>query len=159
MYITNMGKVEDVDESSYTNKSTGEVVSKIQLSLVIPGMRERLICELPLEAAPKPATLEQWEMDETWVVVSCTGLRALGFSRQNVRAGENAVGAMVVFQAVEVREATPEERKKLQEARKAEKTRAKQRRAERRAEKEAVKLAEEQNAVTQAAAELVKQSA
>ncbi len=156
MYITNMGKVEDVDESSYTNKSTGEIVSKIQLSLVIPGMRDRLICELPLEVAPKPATLEQWEMDETWVVVSCIGLRALGFSRQNARAGENAVGAMVVFQAVEVREATAEELKQLQQARKAEKTRAKQRRAERRAEKEAAKLAEQQDTV---AAEPVKQSA
>jgi hypothetical protein len=133
------------------------VVSKIQLSLVIPGMRDRLMCELPLEAAPKPADLERWEMDEAWVVVASTGLRALGFARQNARAGEKAVGAMVVFQASEVREATPDERKKLQEARKAEKTRAKQRRAERRAEKEAAKLAEQQ--ASAAAAEPVKQSA
>src|SRR5262249_46062029 len=125
MYITLIGKVEEVDESSYTVQSTGEVVSKIQLSLVIPGMRDRLMCEMPLQAAPRAATLEQWEMDEAWVVVSSTGLRALGFARTNARAGEKAVGAMVVFQASEVREASQEERKKLQEARKAEKVRAK----------------------------------
>jgi hypothetical protein len=155
MYITLIGKVEEVDESSYTVQSTGEVVSKIQLSLVIPGMRDRLMCEMPLEVAPKPATLEQWELDEAWVVVSSNGLRALGFARTNARAGEKAVGAMVVFQAAEVREATQEERKKLQEARKAEKVRAKQRRAERRAEKEAAK----QVGQGTASAESVKQSA
>jgi hypothetical protein len=142
MYITLIGKVEEVDESSYTVQSTGEVVSKIQLSLVIPGMRERVQCELPLDAAPKAATLEQWEMDEAWVVVTAGGLRALGFVRNNMRAGEKAVGAMVVFQAVEVREATQDERKKLQEARKADKLLAKQRRAERKAEREAAKQAE-----------------
>lgn len=150
MYITIMGKVEEVDESNYTVQSTGELVSKVQLSLVLPGMRERVQCELPLEASPKPATLEQWEMEEAWVVVSATSLRALGFERSNARAGEKAVGALVVFQAAEVREATPEERKRLQEARKADKVRAKQRRAQRRAEKEAAK---------QAAVEEMKQSA
>lgn len=142
MYITIIGKVEEVDESSYTVQSTGEVVSKIQLSLVIPGMRERVPCELPLDAAPKTATLEQWEMDETWVVVTARSLRALGFARTNARAGEKAVGAMVVFQAAEVREATQEERKKLQETRKADKLQAKQRRAQRKAEREAAKQAE-----------------
>lgn len=141
MYITIMSKVEEVDESNYTVQSTGEVVSKVQLSLVLPGMRDRVQCEMPIEASPKPAMLEQWEMEETWVVVSATSLRALGFARSNARAGEKSVGALVVFQAAEVREATPEERKRLQEARKADKVRAKQRRAQRRAEKEAAKQA------------------
>src|SRR5690242_14948403 len=139
MYITIIGKVEEVDESSYTVQSTGEIVSKIQLSLVIPGMRDRVQCELPLEASPKPATLEQWEMEETWVVATARGLRALGFARTNARAGEKAIGAMVVFQAADVREATQEERKRLQEARKADKMRAKQQRAARRAERDATK--------------------
>jgi hypothetical protein len=141
MYITLIGKVEEVDESSYTVQSTGEVVSRIQVSLVIPGMRERVQCELPLDAAPKAATLEQWELDEAWVVVTARSLRALGFARANARAGEKAVGALVVFQAAEVREATQEERKKLQEARKADKLLAKQRRAQRKAEKDALKQA------------------
>jgi hypothetical protein len=92
-------------------------------------MRERVQCELPLDAAPKPATLEQWEMDEQWVVVTARGLRALGFARTNARVGEKVVGAMVIFQAAEVREATQDERTKLQEARKADKLQAKQRRA------------------------------
>jgi hypothetical protein len=86
--------------------------------------------------------LEQWELDEAWVVVTARGLRALGFARTNARAGEKAVGALVVFQAAEVREATQEERKKLQEARKADKLLTKQRRAARKAEREATKQAE-----------------
>src|SRR5262249_1518994 len=86
--------------------------------------------------------LEQWEMDETWLVVTARGLRALGFARTNARAGEKAVGALVVFQAAEVREATQEERKRLHEARKADKLLAKQRRTARKAEREAAKQAD-----------------
>ena len=41
-------KVEEVNESSYTQQSTGEVVTKVQLSLVVPSMRDRVLCELPL---------------------------------------------------------------------------------------------------------------
>lgn len=148
MYITIIGKVEEVDESSYTVQSTGEIVSKIQLSLVIPGMRERVQCELPLEASPKLATLDQWEMEETWVVATARGLRALGFARTNARAGEKAVGAMVIFQASEVREATQEERKRLQEARKVDKLRAKQQRAARRAERETARQTRQTDAIT-----------
>ena len=116
-------KCEEVDESSYTNQSTGEVVSKIQLSLVVPSMRERVLCELPLDVAPKPELLERWELEESWLVVGASGLRVLAFTRTNVRAGEKTVGSMVIFQAVAVREATPEERKQLQEARKAQRSR------------------------------------
>jgi hypothetical protein len=47
------GKAEQVDESSYTVQSTGEVVTKIQLSLVVPGMNDRMLCEMPLDVAPK----------------------------------------------------------------------------------------------------------
>jgi hypothetical protein len=135
-YFEITAKVEEVNESSYTQQSTGEIVTKIQLSLVVPAMRERVLCELPLEAAPKTDLLDRWEMEESWVVVSADGMRALGFARSNVRAGEKAVGALVIFQGSAVREATAEERKRLQEARKAAKLLAKQRRAARRAEKE-----------------------
>src|SRR5262245_35213068 len=134
-YFEITAKVEEVNESSYTQQSTGEVITKIQLSLVVPAMRERVLCELPLEAAPKTDLLDKWEMEESWVVVSAEGMRALGFTRNNVRASEKAVGALVIFQGTAVREATPEERKRLQEARKAAKLVAKQRRAARRAEK------------------------
>jgi hypothetical protein len=53
-----IGKAEQVDESSYTVQSTGEVVTKIQLSLVVPGMTERVLCEMPLDVAPKADILE-----------------------------------------------------------------------------------------------------
>jgi hypothetical protein len=138
-YFEITAKLEEVNESSYTLKSTGEVITKVQLSLVVPGMRDRVLCELPLEKAPKPETLDQWEMEESWVVVSAEGMRALAFERSNARAGEKPVGALVVFQGVEAREAKPEERKALQQARKAQKVQAKQQRAARQAEKQAAK--------------------
>jgi hypothetical protein len=149
-YFEITAKVEEVNESSYTLKSTGELISKVQLSLVAPSMRDRVLCELPLEKAPTPETLDKWEMEESWVVVSAEGMRALAFERSNVRAGEKTVGALVVFQGVEAREAKPEERKALQDARKAQKLQAKQRRAARQAEKQAAK---------ETAASQVKQSA
>ncbi len=130
-------KCEEVEESSYTNQSTGEVVTRIQLSLVVPSMRERVLGELPLDVAPKPDLLERWELEESWLVVGAASMRALAFTRSNVRAGEKAVGAMVIFQAVAVREASPDERKQLQEARKAQNVQAKRRRAQRQAEKQA----------------------
>jgi hypothetical protein len=69
-------------------------------------------------------------------------MRALAFQRNNVRAGQKPVAALVVFQATDVREATPEERRKLQEARKAQKIQARQRRSQREAERKASKDAE-----------------
>jgi len=141
-YFEITGKCEEADESSYTIQSTGEVVTKVRLSLVIPSMRDRVQCELPLEKAPKPDVLERWELEESWIVVSAESMRALAFERSNARAGEKPVGALVVFQAAEVREATAEERKQLQAARKAQKVAAKQRRAARAAEKQATKDAQ-----------------
>jgi hypothetical protein len=82
------------------------------------------------------------ELDESWLVVSADGMRALAFQRSNARAGEKPVGALVVFQASEVREASVDERKQLQEARKAQKLQAKQRRTQRQAEKQAEKHTE-----------------
>src|SRR5215472_14405355 len=136
-YFSITAKVEEVNESSYTVQSTGEIVTKIQLSLVVPGMRDRVLCELPLDKAPKSDLLERWELEESWVVVSAEGMRALAFERSNARAGEKPVGALVVFQAVDVREASADERKQLQAARKAQKIAAKQRRAQRQAERAA----------------------
>jgi hypothetical protein len=116
------GKAEQTDESSYTVQSTGEVVTKIQLTLNVPGMQDRVLCELPLDVSPKPDILEQWEMQESWLVVSANTMRAL-----------------VIFQATDVREATADERRALMEARKVSKLQAKQRRAARKAERDAAK--------------------
>ncbi len=136
-YFQITGKVEEADESSYTNKSTGEVVTKVQLSLIVPGMQDRVRCELPLADAPKADLLSRWELEESWVVASAVAMRALSFERKNARPGEKSTGALVVFQASDVREATADERKALQEARKAQKLQAKQRRAARQAERQA----------------------
>ena len=119
------GKAEQTDDSSYTVQSTGEVVTKIQLTLNVPGMQDRVLCEMPLDVSPKPDILEHWEMEESWLVVSANTMRALGFTRSNARPGEKAVGALVIVQATEVREATADECRALMEARKAEREAAK----------------------------------
>ena len=140
------GKTEQTDESGYTMQSTGEVVTKIQLTLNVPGMTDRVLCDIPVDVSPKPDILEQWEMEESWLVVSANTMRALGFTRSNARQGEKAVGALVIFQATEVREATADERRALMEARKVSKLQAKRRRAARKAERDAVTAAEKQSA-------------
>lgn len=141
-YFQIIGKTEEVNESSYTSQATGEVQNKVQFSLVVPGMRDRVLCEMPQAEAPKSDTLDKWELEESWVVVSAEGMRALAFERSNVRAGEKPVGSLVVFQASAIREASPDERRELQQARKAQKVKAKQARAARQAEKQAKKQAE-----------------
>src|SRR5260370_6593357 len=101
-YFQITGKVEETDEPSYTNKSTGEVVTKVQLSLIVPGMQDRVRCELPLADAPKADLLSRWELEENWVVVSAVAMGALSFERTNVRPGQEAIAALVVFPAREV---------------------------------------------------------
>ena len=150
-YFQITAKVEEIDDTSYTRTTQDgreEVVSKWQFSLVVPGMRERVLCEIGLESAPKLETMERWELEESWVVLSAESMRALAFARSNARAGEKAVGALVIFQATEVREATPDERRALQQARKVQKTQSKARRAQRAAEKKAAKEAEAAEAKT-----------
>ncbi len=80
-YFQITAKCEEVNESCYTIQSTGEVVTKIQLSLVVPSMRDRVLCELPLEKAPKPELLDRWELER----VLAGGLRR-GHARPGLRA-------------------------------------------------------------------------
>jgi hypothetical protein len=54
-YFQIIGNCEETDDSSYTRTTADgkeETVSKVQLSLVIPGMQDRVLVELPLELAP-----------------------------------------------------------------------------------------------------------
>jgi hypothetical protein len=152
-YFTILGKCEETDDSSYTRVRDGkeETVAKIQLSLVVPGMQDRVRVELPLELAPSTDLLAQWELEESWLLVSATSMRALSFRRTNPRPGEKELSAFVVFAATSVREASAEERKQLQAARKAQKVAAKQRRAARAAEKAAQKEAAKDAAAAPAA--------
>jgi len=157
-YMTLTTKVEEVSENSFDrvkDDGTTETITKVQFSLVVPGMQDRLIAEIPLETAPKTDILERWELEETWVVVGADRLRAIGFKRPNARPGEKEAGAVVIFQASEIREATSEERKALQAARKAAKLQAKAVRAKRAEEK---KVAKEREAAQQGAQPGVKQS-
>jgi hypothetical protein len=152
-YFQILGKCEETDDSSYTRTTADgkeETIAKVQLSLVIPGMQDRVRVELPLELAPSTDLFSQWELEESWLAISATGMRALAFKRTNARPGEKEVGSLVVFAGTAVREATGEERKQLQAARKAQKIAAKQRRAARAAEKQAAK-ASSQAAVQQSA--------
>jgi hypothetical protein len=38
-------------------------------------MQDRVLCEMPLDVSPKPDILEQWEMEESWLVVSASTMR------------------------------------------------------------------------------------
>ncbi len=145
-YVQLMGKCAEVDTDEYQTRD-GQTQRKVQVKLALPSMRDLLLCEMPETDAPPPQKLEQWEMDETWIVIQADALRQLGFERKQARAGESAVGAMVIFQAVEIREATPEERKSLNEHRKAQKVKQKQARTKRQAERKAQREAEKAQAM------------
>ena len=76
MYFQVTAKCEEVNESSYTRQladGSQELVEKVQFSLVVPGMRDRVLCEMPKLAAPKPDLLDKWELEEAWIVVSADG--------------------------------------------------------------------------------------
>jgi Sec-independent protein translocase protein TatA len=155
--FTIVGRGEQADETSFTNKTTGEVDTRLQLTLNVPGMSDRVLCEMALDVAPKAEVLERWELEETWLVISANSMRALGFARSNARPGERAVGALVIFQATDVREATADERRALMEARKVSKLQAKQRRAQRKAERDAANAREAQQAQQMQAAPAIEQ--
>jgi hypothetical protein len=144
-YINLLGRCEEIDEDEFeTEDANGQriVHKKWQFNLTLPTMRERLLCEIAAENAPALEQMQRWELEESWLLVGCSALRALGFTRKKVRPGEKAAGALVIFQASEIREATAEEKKQLQAARREQKKLAKARRAERKAEREAVRQAD-----------------
>ena len=142
MYFTIIGKAEEVNDASYTRTATAkdgtateETVQRFELSLTVPGMRDRVRINLTPEVAPAADVMDKWELDETWVSVSADSMRTVAFE------GSKGAGAIVTFNAVNVREATQQERQQLQAARKQVKTQAKAKRAERKAERDAAKKA------------------
>ena len=142
------GKAEQTDESSYTVQSTGEVVTKIQLTLNVPGMKIGCCvrCRWMSHPSPTSSSSGRWRRPGWWSPPTPCGRWAS--PARNARPGEKAVGALVIFQATDVREATADERRALMEARKVSKLQAKQRRAARKAERDAAKAqtAEKQSA-------------
>jgi hypothetical protein len=95
-YVSLAAKMEAYDENSFTSPTTGEVRSRLQLTLTIPSMRDRVLCEFDLEHAPATELLDRWELEESWVIVSASSFRSIGFKRKNPRPNEKGVGAMVV---------------------------------------------------------------
>jgi hypothetical protein len=136
-YLTILGRTSEVNDASYTNKRTGELVARTELLLEIPGLRDKVRCELPRDTSVSQADLERWELEESWVVVEASGFRQMAFARSNARPGESAFGAMLAFQASSVREATGDERKEVAQARREAKARAKEQRAQRQATRQA----------------------
>ena len=140
---TIIGKAEEVNDASYTRtstvdgKETEETIQRWELSLTIPGMRDRVRVNLAPEVLPNggPDTLDKWELEETWVNVSADSMRTVAFE------GSKGAGAIVTFNAVTVKEATQQERQALQQARKTSKQQAKTKRAARKAERDAAKKA------------------
>src|SRR5258706_3486864 len=109
-YLTLMGKCEEQSEDEFEGRAgpdgLKQVIKKVQFSLVVPGMQERLLVEMPLDHAPTLEIRERWELEETYVVVGADRLRAIGYKRPNPRPGEKEAGAMVVFHAHEIRQDT-----------------------------------------------------
>ena len=74
-YITILGRTSEVNDASYTDKRSGEIVPRTELLLEIPGLRDKVRCELPRDGASDPqADLERWELEESWVVVEASEL-------------------------------------------------------------------------------------
>jgi hypothetical protein len=145
-YITILGRTSEVNDASYTDKRSGEIVPRTELLLEIPGLRDKVRCELPRDASIPQADLERCELEEAWVVVEASGFRQMAFARSNARPGESAFGAMLAFQAAAVREATADERRDLAQARREAKVRAKEQRAKRQAERQAQQATARQSA-------------
>jgi hypothetical protein len=145
-HITILGRTSEVNDASYTDKRSGEIVPRTELLLEIPGLRDKVRCELPQTASIPQADLERWELEESWVVVEASSFRQMAFARSNTRPGESAFGAMLAFQAATVREATADERRDLAQARREAKAHAKEQRAKRQAERQAQQAASRQSA-------------
>ena len=140
-YITVRGRVDSIDDTSYEREVTKdgskvkETVSKFQMTLSIPGSSEPMRFDMTPEVAPAAAKADQWETDETWVVVTADAMRLMSGST------EGRAWAMVTFTATKVEEMSAAERTTLQAARKQVKQAKKPKAAEAKKAKAAAKQA------------------
>jgi hypothetical protein len=140
-YITARGRVDSIDDTSYEREvvkdgnKVKETVQKFQLTLSIPGSSEAMKFDMTPEVAPPSAKADQWETDETWVVVTADAMRILSGST------EGRAWALVTFTATKVEEMSAAERQALQAERKKVKVARKQRAAEKKQAKAAAKQA------------------
>ena len=140
-YITARGRVDSIDDTSYEREITKdgakvkETVTKFQMILSIPGSSEPMRFDMTPEVAPPSAKADQWETDETWVVVTADSMRLMS------GATDGRAWAMVTFTATKVEEMSAAERATLQAARKQVKQAKKQKAAEAKKAKAAAKQA------------------
>ena len=142
MYITLIGRVDEVNDSSYertVNRGKSdehqEAVTQFELQLSIPGMQDRLRVTLPADVAPTQAIMDKWEMEEQWVTVTADTMRTL------TGETDGRAWALISFAATEVKEVTQQERQQLQDARKTAKAKKKAARAKAKADRAAAKAA------------------
>ena len=147
MYFSIRGRTESIEDKSYqrTIQEKGkpdreETVTRYQLTLTVPGMTDLVKCDLTperVEGMPAMKVMEQWELDETWVVVSADAMR-LAKGDTDGRAW-----ALVTFSATKVEEMSQAERSTLVDARRKVKSARKQKAADaRKAKAEAKKVAQ-----------------
>ena len=140
-YITVRGRVDSIDDTLYEREvlkdgaKVKETITKFQMILSIPGSSEPMKFDMTPEVAPPVAKADQWETDETWVVVTADAMRLMSGST------DGRAWAMVTFTATKVEEMSQQERTNLQAARKQVKQAKKQKAAEAKKAKAAAKQA------------------
>src|SRR5271166_3658309 len=142
MYITLIGRVDEVNDSSYertVNRGKAdehqETVPQFELQLSIPGMQDRLRVAMAADVAPTQAIMDKWEMEEQWVIVKAEAMRTL------TGETDGRPWSLITFPATEVKEVSPQERQQLQDARKSSKAKKKAARAKAKADRAAAKSA------------------
>jgi hypothetical protein len=139
MFITFRGRVDTIEDTSYPRtvkrdgKKVEEVITRFQMSILIPGSNEPVKIDLAGEAIPGQQQMDDWEFNEKWVVADCDGWRhATGTT-------DDRAWSLVSFSAVEVREMPQKEYQDLQQKRKAIKTKKKEESKKRRQQRQAEK--------------------
>lgn len=138
MYFTIRGRVDSIEDTSYPRKTKEgepqELIPRYSLTVAIPGMTDLVRCDLDPQRVENMLAIkvfDQWEMDETWVVVTADALRL---------AKGNADGrawALASFSVVKVEEMPAQERQALVDVRRKVKAARKQKAADKRTAKQA----------------------
>jgi hypothetical protein len=121
MYFTIRGRVDGIEDTAYPRKVNKgkpdeheEMVPRYSLTLSVPGMSELVRCDLDpqrVENMPAIKVFDQWELDETWVVVEAEQYRiAKGDT-------DGRAWALVSFTVISITEMSAQDRQKLVDAR------------------------------------------
>jgi hypothetical protein len=121
MYITFRGRVDSFEDTTYTRQVKqkdgslrDETVQRYQLILSLPGSQEPIRVDVSPERIPDLPTLailEQWELDESWVVATCDSTRLAKGST------DDRAWALVSFSGAHVQVMNETERKTMLTAR------------------------------------------